>query len=210
MQEEPDPQVGAHLAEDRRYELKLVVLHPDGRTLVGDLEARSAGGLAGGTGGRYFGYVTGGSLPAAAIVEAWTAAVDQNPGMWPLGPAGVEEIWPAIADVVGLGPEDRGVDGVLAFVAPRKALVILDNLGSHKGKPARNLIRSTGAHLLFLPPYSPDLNPIEQVFAKLKHLTRAAEPRDLEVTWRKVGQLLDLFSAKECANYLKNSGYVSM
>ena len=55
--------------------------------ILGELEARSAGGLAGGTGGRYFGYVTGGSLPAAAIVEAWTAAVDQNPGMWPLGPA---------------------------------------------------------------------------------------------------------------------------
>ena len=56
-------------------------------------------------------------------------------------------------------------------------IVILDYLGSHKGKPARNAIRATGAHLLFLPPYSPDLNPIEQVFAKLKHLLRAAEPR---------------------------------
>ena len=59
-------------------------------SILGDLEARSAGGLAGGTGGRYFGYVTGGSLPAAAIVQAWTAAVDQNVGMWPLGPAAVE------------------------------------------------------------------------------------------------------------------------
>jgi glutamate/tyrosine decarboxylase-like PLP-dependent enzyme len=59
-------------------------------TILGDLDTRSAGGLAGGTGGRYFGYVTGGSLPAAAIVQAWTAAVDQNVGMWPLGPAGVE------------------------------------------------------------------------------------------------------------------------
>src|SRR4029078_10471626 len=59
-------------------------------SILGELEARSADGLARGTGGRYFGYVTGGSLPAAAIVEAWTAAVDQNPGMWPLGPAGVE------------------------------------------------------------------------------------------------------------------------
>ena len=59
-------------------------------TILGELELRSAGGLAGGTGGRYFGYVTGGSLPAAAIVQAWTAAVDQNPGMWPLGPAAVE------------------------------------------------------------------------------------------------------------------------
>jgi glutamate/tyrosine decarboxylase-like PLP-dependent enzyme len=59
-------------------------------SILGELERRAAGGLAGATGGRYFGYVTGGSLPAAAIVEAWTAAVDQNVGMWPLGPAAVE------------------------------------------------------------------------------------------------------------------------
>jgi transposase len=102
------------------------------------------------------------------------------------------------------------VEKVLAPTLAKGDVVILDNLGSHKGKPARNLIRAAGAHLLFLPPYSPDLNPIEQVFAKLKHLTRAAEPRDLEATWRKVGRLLDLFSAQECANYLKNSGYVSV
>jgi transposase len=66
------------------------------------------------------------------------------------------------------------------------------------------------AHLFFLPPYSPDLNPIEQMFAKLKHLIRKAQPRDLEATWRKVGQLLDLFSPAECANYLANSGYRSV
>jgi transposase len=102
------------------------------------------------------------------------------------------------------------VEKVLAPTLAKGDVVILDNLGSHKGKPARNLIRAAGAHLLFLPPYSRDLNPIEQVFAKLKHLTRAAQPRDLEATWRKVGQLLDLFSANECANYLKNSGYVSV
>jgi transposase len=102
------------------------------------------------------------------------------------------------------------VEKVLAPTLAKGDVVILDNLGSHKGKPARNLIRAAGAHLLFLPPYSPDLNPIEQVFAKLKHLTRDAEPRDLEATWRKVGQLLDLFSPQECANYLKNSGYVSI
>jgi glutamate/tyrosine decarboxylase-like PLP-dependent enzyme len=59
-------------------------------TILADLEERAAGGLAGSTGGRYFGYVTGAALPAAAIVEAWTAAVDQNVGMWPLGPAAVE------------------------------------------------------------------------------------------------------------------------
>ncbi len=59
-------------------------------SILGELEQRSRGGVAGATGGRYFGYVTGGALPAAAIVEAWTAAVDQNVGMWPLGPAAVE------------------------------------------------------------------------------------------------------------------------
>src|SRR5262249_19973684 len=99
---------------------------------------------------------------------------------------------------------------VLAPTLAPGELVILDNLGSHKGKPARKAIRARGAHLLFLPPYSPDLNPIEQVFAKLKHLIRVAEPRDVEATWRKVGELLDLFSDVECANYLKNSGYVSV
>ena len=89
-------------------------------------------------------------------------------------------------------------------------LVILDNLGSHKGKAARAAIRAKGAHLIFLPPYSPDLNPIEQVFAKLKHLVRKAQPRNVEATWRKVGKLLDAFSPQECANYLTNSGYGSV
>ena len=89
-------------------------------------------------------------------------------------------------------------------------VVIMDNLGSHKGKAARAAIRARGAHLIFLPPYSPDLNPIEQVFAKLKHLMRKAQPRNVEATWRKVGQLLDLFTPKECANYLLNSGYGSV
>jgi transposase len=102
------------------------------------------------------------------------------------------------------------IEKVLAPTLAKGEVVILDNLGSHKGKPARNVIPARGAHLLFLPPYSPDLNPIEQVFAKLKHLIRAAQPRDLEATWRKVGELLDLFSNEECANYLKNSGYVSV
>ena len=86
-------------------------------------------------------------------------------------------------------------------------VVILDNLSSHKAKAVRKALRTAGAHLIFLPPYSPDLNPIEQVFAKLKHLMRKAQPRDIEATWRKAGQLLDLFSAGECANYLANAGY---
>jgi len=89
-------------------------------------------------------------------------------------------------------------------------VVILDNLGSHKGKAARQAIRDKGAHLLFLPPYSPDLNPIEQLFAKLKHLMRKAEERAHEATWRRVGQLLDFVGPSECANYLKNAGYASV
>ena len=102
------------------------------------------------------------------------------------------------------------VEKMLAPTLAKGDVVILDNLGSHKGKAARRAVRQAGAHMLFLPPYSPDLNPIEQVFAKLKHLMRKAEPRTVEATWRKVGELLDLFSPAECANYLKNSGYASV
>ncbi len=73
----------------------------------------------------------------------------------------------------------------------------------------REAIRAKGAHLLFLPPYSPDLNPIEQVIAKLKHLMRKAAERTVEAIWRRIGKLLDKFSAQECGNYFKNAGYGS-
>ena len=102
------------------------------------------------------------------------------------------------------------VEKILAPTHAKGDVVILDNLGSHKGRAARRAVRQAGAHMLFLPPYSPDLNPIEQLFAKLKHLMRMAGPRTVEATWRKVGQILDLFSPAECANYLKNSGYASV
>jgi len=88
-------------------------------------------------------------------------------------------------------------------------VVIMDNLGSHKGKTVRRLIRSVGARLFFLPRYSPDLNPIEQVFAKLKTLLRKTDPRTIEATWRGIGDLLDRFTPAECANYLANAGYAS-
>ncbi len=88
-------------------------------------------------------------------------------------------------------------------------IVIMDNLGSHKSKAVRDVIRSAGAQLLFLPPYSPDLNPIEQVFAKLKTLLRKAAERTLEATWRRIGTLLDQFSPQECENYIRNAGYGS-
>jgi transposase len=88
-------------------------------------------------------------------------------------------------------------------------IVIMDNLGSHKRQAIRDAIRAVGAKLFFLPPYSPDLNPIEQVFAKLKILLRKADPRSVEATWRHIGSLLDAFSPTECANYIRNSGYAS-
>jgi transposase len=86
-------------------------------------------------------------------------------------------------------------------------VVVLDNLGSHKGKAIRRAIRKAGAHLLFLPPYSPDLNPIEQVFSKLKTLLKKANTRTVEDTWRRIGSLLDHFSPAECSNYLRHAGY---
>lgn len=88
-------------------------------------------------------------------------------------------------------------------------IVILDNLGSHKSQAVRAAIRAAGARMLFLPPYSPDLNPIEQVFAKLKTLLRKAAERSVEATWRRIGSLLEAFPPHECAAYLRNSGYAS-
>ena len=88
-------------------------------------------------------------------------------------------------------------------------IVIMDNLGSHKGQLVRRAIRAAGARLFFLPPYSPDLNPIEQVFAKLKALLRKAAERSITATWQRIGQLLDAFTPQECSNYLRNSGYAS-
>jgi transposase len=88
-------------------------------------------------------------------------------------------------------------------------IVIMDNLGSHKGRAVHQALRAAGARLLFLPPYSPDLNPIEQLFAKLKAMLRRAAERTVDATWQRIGKLLDCFTPAECANYLKNSGYAS-
>ncbi len=88
-------------------------------------------------------------------------------------------------------------------------IVVIDNLGSHKGDAIRKAIRSAGARLAFLPPYSPDLNPIEQVFAKMKTLLRKAEERTLEALWCRTGELLQHFSPNECTNYFRNAGYGS-
>jgi transposase len=88
-------------------------------------------------------------------------------------------------------------------------IVVLDNLSSHKGAAIRRAIRRAGAHLLFLPPYSPDLNPIEQVFAKLKTLLRKANARSIAAVWHRIGELLRCFTPAECRNYLRHAGYAS-
>jgi transposase len=89
-------------------------------------------------------------------------------------------------------------------------VVVMDNLGSHKGQAVRTAIRTAGAHLLFLPPYSPDLNPIEQLFAKLKHFLREAAGRTVETVMDHIATILERFTPQECANYLVNSGYASI
>ena len=98
----------------------------------------------------------------------------------------------------------------LAPVLNEGDVVVMDNLGSHKSQAVRRAIRAAGAHLLFLPPYSPELNPSEQAFAKLKHWMRKTAARSRETLWRAVGDILNRFTPEECANYLKNAGYASV
>ena len=86
-------------------------------------------------------------------------------------------------------------------------VVIMDNLPSHKGPRVRELIEAAGASLRYLPPYSPDFNPIENAFAKLKALLRKAAERTVEGLWNAIGRLVDLFTPPECANYFAAAGY---
>ena len=89
-------------------------------------------------------------------------------------------------------------------------IVIMDNLGSHKSAALRALIRAAGARLWDLPPYSPDLNPIEQAFAKIKHWMRSAQKRTIEDAWRHIGSLVETIDPTECNNYFANAGYASV
>lgn len=96
------------------------------------------------------------------------------------------------------------------FLAPQLHagdVVVMDNLGSHKVDGVRQAIEAQGAQLKYLPPYSPDLNPIEQVFAKLKALLRRAQARTVEDLWSRIGDLLEHFTTEECERYLRNCGY---
>jgi putative transposase len=88
-------------------------------------------------------------------------------------------------------------------------IVVLDNLGSHRARAIRDVIRAAGARLVFLPPYSPDLNPIEQVFAKVKHWLRVAQARTVEAIHDRIANLVAGISQAECESYLKNAGYAS-
>ena len=102
------------------------------------------------------------------------------------------------------------VTQVLVPTLRPRDIVVMDNLGSHKSKAVRDALRSAGARRLFLPAYSPDLNPIEQVFSKLKTLLRKARARTCEAVASAIGDLLPTFQSDECTNYFRHAGYRSM
>jgi transposase len=112
---------------------------------------------------------------------------------------------------------DGPMDGEMFLVYVRRFLcptlrsgdvVILDNLSSHKVAGVREAISATGASVLYLPPYSPDLNPIERFFSKLKSLLRKAAKRSIDTLWREIGEVLNNVSAEECTNLFASCGYV--
>jgi len=101
------------------------------------------------------------------------------------------------------------VEQVLIPTLQSGDIVVMDNLGSHKAKAIRQMIQKTGARLWFLPPYSPDLNPIEQSFSQIKHWMRIAQKRTSEDVWKYLGKLIKTITPKQCENYIKNTGYGS-
>ena len=165
------------------------------------------------------------------IDETWTKTnMTRTCGWWPCGERLLAKVphghWQTMAFLAALRHDgitapmviDGPINGesFLAYIEQILVptlepgdIVIMDNLGSHKGTKIRRAIRAAGAKLFFLPPYSPDLNPIEQLFAKLKTLLRKADERSVEATWQRIGHLIDAFSPHECANYLANAGYAS-
>ena len=99
------------------------------------------------------------------------------------------------------------VQQVLAPTLNPGDVVIMDNLAAHKSTPIRDAIEAVGARLLFLPPYSPDLNPIENAFAKLKALLRKAAARSIDQLWDAIARIIQTYSPQECANYFAAAGY---
>lgn len=86
-------------------------------------------------------------------------------------------------------------------------IVVMDNLSSHKGPNVRRIIETAGASLLYLPPYSPDFNPIENAFAKIKAFLRKAAQRTVDALWRAIAEVIETFTPGECQNYFANAGY---
>lgn len=103
---------------------------------------------------------------------------------------------------------DLYIERELAPTLGQGDIVILDNLPTHKSQRAKRALRKRGAWFLFLPPYSPDLNPIEMAFSKLKAHLRKAKARTIQTLWKAIGNICDLYTPKECWNYLKAAGYV--
>jgi len=99
------------------------------------------------------------------------------------------------------------VDQILVPELRAGDIVIMDNLGSHKGAGVRAAIEAAGAALLYLPPYSPDFNPIEKAFSKLKAKLRKAAARTVDALWQVIGEVIDTFTPNECANYFASAGY---
>ena len=102
------------------------------------------------------------------------------------------------------------VQQILVPTLKKGDIVVMDNLGSHKAEAIRDAIKAVGARLIFLPPYSPDLNPIEQAFSKLKHFLRKAKERSIDDACNRIGVILKTFSPQECTNYFRNAGYCSV
>ena len=102
------------------------------------------------------------------------------------------------------------VEQQLAPILRPGDIVVMDNLGSHKSSAVRRAIRDASARLWYLPPYSPDLNPIEQTFAKIKHWMRQAQKRTIQDVWHHIGRLVEAIQPAECSNYFANAGYGSI
>ena len=132
--------------------------------------------------------------------------------------------WKTITFVAGLRREgitapfviDRAMTGAIFIEYVRQCLVptlkpgdivVMDNLSAHKNDDVRELIEAAKAELRYLPPYSPDFNPIEQAFSKLKAHLRKAQERSVDALWQRIGKLLDRFQPAECLNFFANSGY---
>jgi transposase len=119
-----------------------------------------------------------------------------------------------VAPFVLDGAMNRGsfeayVEQVLAPTLAEGDIVVMDNLAAHKSRKARELIEARGAELLFLPPYSPDLNPIEMAISKFKTLLRKAAERTVPALWDRIGVDIDAFTPSECSNYIRHAGYAS-